>query len=53
MEVFPVCGCYGHRIICILKVDGGHVTIFFNELNDCVEGVHLKVDFVGILIEFL
>ena len=28
--------CYRHRIIGILKVDGGHVAIFFNELDDCV-----------------
>ena len=37
-EIFPVQRCYRHRIIGILKVDGGHVAIFFNELDDCVKG---------------
>ena len=40
-------------IIGILKVNGGHVTIFFNELDDCVQGVHFKMGFAGVLIEFL
>lgn len=52
MEIFFVCGCYGYRIICIFKVDRGYVIIFFNEFDDCVEGVYFKVYFVGELIEF-
>jgi len=47
-KIFPVRRFYRHSIIGILEVDGGHVTIFFNELDDCVEGVHLKMGFAGV-----
>jgi len=35
----------------MIKVDGDHVTIFFYKRDDCVEGVHPKMGFAGVLIE--
>jgi len=52
-KIFPVRRFYRHRVKGILEVDGGHVTVFFSERDDCVEGVHLKMGFAGVLIEFL
>ena len=51
--IFLVSECYRQRITGILNVDGGHATIFFNELDACIKNVNLKVGFASVLSDFL